>query len=836
MAFANAALIVPSLYCVSRFNFSVRHQEDHKVSFSGFPAESSSGFCSSTFCVGSHAKRSDVAIGKRKLNAVDTGIVENAQTKSSVEIPVTCYQGQSSFIFRCSLYHSLRIILQLIGVPDQAEKDEIVKSVMALKKVEIEEGYTMDVVVSRQDLLMDVRDKLLFEPEYAGNVKEKIPPKSSIRIPWSWFPGALCLLQEVGESKLVLDIGRESLQRQDAKPYTHDLLLSMALAECAIAKVGFEKNKVSQGFEALARAQCLLRGNPSLAKMRLLSQIEESLEELAPACTLELLGMPQTPENADRRRGAIAALRELLRQGLDVETSCQVQDWPSFLSQAFSRLLASEIVDLLPWDNLTMTRRNKKTLESQNQRVVIDSNCFYRAFIAHLALGFSSKQKDLINKAKNICECLIASEGIDLKFEEAFCLFLLGQGTEAEAVKQLKQLELNSNSNHNSVSGKAIVDVSAANLSLEMWLKDTVLSSFPDTQECSPSLIYFFNAEKRTSGAKKGKGAPEASPTICHRPLSPSVALQRRDFEEARSYTNSSPHLGFAVKQLAPTDLKSSLLSGKNDNGSNLNESPAQLKRNLGSHRNGFWDNYFTHAHIIGRISYFTVLGCIVFATFKLLGMKLSKTRTGSHLASTRAKGNIAWTTDSSVDYNIGSAYIKGSNIADRLKKLLSMVKIMYRSDARHQSTLRTASAPPSSFINLYKRPMPVEEAETLVKQWQTIKAEALGPSHQVHSLAQVLDESMLAQWLDLADAAREKSCHWKIILLKVSVLRADILSNENGAEMAEIETLLEEAAELVDGSPQNNPNYYSTYQVKYVLKRQDDGSWKFCEGAIEIP
>lgn len=44
---------------------------------------------------------------------------------------------------------------------------------------------------------MDVRDKLLFEPEYAGNLKEKIPPKSSLHIPWSWFTGALCLLQEV---------------------------------------------------------------------------------------------------------------------------------------------------------------------------------------------------------------------------------------------------------------------------------------------------------------------------------------------------------------------------------------------------------------------------------------------------------------------------------------------------------------------------------------------------------------------------------------------------------------------------------------------------------------
>lgn len=48
-----------------------------------------------------------------------------------------------------------------------------------------------------QELLMDVRDKLLFEPEYAGNVREKIPPKSSLQIPWPWLPAALCLLQEV---------------------------------------------------------------------------------------------------------------------------------------------------------------------------------------------------------------------------------------------------------------------------------------------------------------------------------------------------------------------------------------------------------------------------------------------------------------------------------------------------------------------------------------------------------------------------------------------------------------------------------------------------------------
>lgn len=107
--------------------------------------------------------------------------------------------------------------------------------------------------------------------------------------------------------------------------------------------------------------------------------------------------MPHSPENAERRQGAIAALRELVRQGLDVETSCRVHDWPCFLSQALNRLVASEIVDLLPWDDLAITRKNKKSLDSQNQRVVIDFNCFYMVLIAHVALGFSSKQKELVS-------------------------------------------------------------------------------------------------------------------------------------------------------------------------------------------------------------------------------------------------------------------------------------------------------------------------------------------------------------------------------------------------------------------------------------------------------
>ncbi|KAJ4973587.1 hypothetical protein NE237_006761 [Protea cynaroides] len=770
------------------------------VSLSGTKS-STSGVPNLDFPTGFRSKRIRV-IRCGRSNLTELQAVENGQIKTDVEIPVTCYQ--------------------IIGVPDQAEKDEIVKSVMDLKSAEIEEGYTLDVVVSRQNLLMDVRDKLLFEPEYAGNAREKIPPKSSLCIPWVWLAGALCLLQEVGEEKLVLEIGQAALQQPDAKPFIHDLLLSMALAECAIAKIGFEKNKVSQGFEALARAQYLLKSKISLGKMPLLSQIEESLEELAPACTLELLGMPHTPKNAERRRGAIAALREMLRQGLDVEIACRVHDWPCFLSQSLNKLMATEIVDLLPWDNLAAIRKNKKSFESQNQRVVIDFSCFYMAMIAHIALGFSSKQIELINKAKAICECLIASEGTDLKLEEALCSFLLGKGDEAEVIERLRQLEINSSpASKNFVLGEEFKDGSNANPLLEIWLKDAVLGLFPDTRDCSSSLVNFFGGEKKAvTMSKRRKGTSQTMLSGSLRPTS-FVATDPITTEKPLQCLNYSRHLGPAVKQLAPTNTEGPLMANKPASGSS--NASVQLKRNLGSHHKEAWGNWWASGNVVVRIMSSTILGCFVFATFKMLG--IGHFRNGSRWVPNKPKmaTNAQWMINPSLDHNAGPACIDGSNIGGRLGKLLLMFKNQLKNP--FDAEIFQSSWPSDELCPLTKaqskRSMPTEEAETLIKEWQAIKAEALGPSHQILSLPEVLAESLLSQWQDLADIAKSRSCYWRFVLLQLTVLRAEIFLDGTGEEMAEIEALLEEAAELVDESQAKNPNYCSTYKVHYVLRRQ---------------
>uniref|UniRef100_A0A7N0V8H9 ARC6 IMS domain-containing protein n=1 Tax=Kalanchoe fedtschenkoi TaxID=63787 RepID=A0A7N0V8H9_KALFE len=733
---------------------------------------------------------------RSKLTSPQLPTADNLHSTSpaTLEIPVTCYQ--------------------IIGLHEKAEKDEIAKSVMVLKSAEVEEGYTADAIQSRQEILMDVRDKLLFEPEYAGNVKDKIPPKSRLRIPWAWLPGALCLLQEVGEEKLVLDIGRTAIQHLDAKPYIHDLLLSMALAECSIAKAGFEKNNISQGFEALARAQCLLRSKISLGKMTLLSQIEESLEELAPVCTLDLLGISRTPENAERRRGAISALRELLRQGLDVEATCEVEDWSCFLSEALRRLLATEVVNLLPWDGLAVTRKNKKSIESQNQKVVIDFNCFYMVMIAYLALGFSSKQLDLVHKANIICECLMTSDGVDLKLEESVCLFLKGQGNEAEVAARIQQLEKASNSaSRNLVSPNEARNTVDAKPVLELWLEDAVLSKYPDTRDCSPSLVNFFKNEKKQFGNRKINGTPQAISNISHRPLSTKLSSDQRTLEDPFQYPSSFKQFGSPVQQLTQVNMQTPLLS-VNDSTRSTDSPTVQLKRTLGANHDRDWKSWIA-------------LSGLRFATMY---------RTSSWASNNLSSESISLgrTRDTFTNAHVGDR--PTTTILFRLKELLTSVetKLKRHPDAVPLPNSCLAASLSSSMTSVFRKPMPLEEAEALVKQWQAVKAEALGPNHQVHSLSEVLDESMLLQWQDLADAAIKRSCFWRFVMLQLSIIRADITTDSNGVEMAEIEALLEEAAELVDQSQPKHPNYYSTYKILYILRRQKDGLWRFCESDIE--
>ncbi len=69
---------------------------------------------------------------------------------SGSEMCSLCYQTLLAIdvFFEFSDYFAFKV--QLIGIPDQAEKDEVIKAVMDLKISQVEEGYTENAIKSRQ--------------------------------------------------------------------------------------------------------------------------------------------------------------------------------------------------------------------------------------------------------------------------------------------------------------------------------------------------------------------------------------------------------------------------------------------------------------------------------------------------------------------------------------------------------------------------------------------------------------------------------------------------------------------------------------------------------------
>lgn len=138
-----------------------------------------------------------------------------------------------------------------------------------------------------------------------------------------------------------------------------------------------------------------------------------------------------------------------------------------------------------------------------------------------------------------------------------------------------------------------------------------------------------------------------------------------------------------------------------------------------------------------------TVLGCVVLISFKLSGVKFGRMSTTSSWASHKPiveTNSLSRTANPSLDHR--------SSITDKLKKLLVKVTKHPRtcSDAGNLQSSCFAANLSTSIAAVCRTPMPVQEAEMLVKQWQAAKAQALGPKYQIDSLSEVLDDLMLVQ------------------------------------------------------------------------------------------
>lgn len=226
------------------------------------------------------------------------------------------------------------------------------------------------------------------------------------------------------------------------------------------------------------------------------------------------------------------------------------------------------------------------------------------------------------------------------------------------------------------------------------------------------------------------------------------IASERREFDESLPLINPSQHLGSAVKQL--TDIQNESIAGKSITGSSVGTQSVQLERKLSMHHNKILGSLLDKKDVIEGITVAPILGCILFAVLVLVRKNFVRASSGSRCRSSIPKMHqsaLIWPTDPGSDHKNLPAPTNQNGVSGIVKNLLAAIRVKFENSAdaeRLQSSLSARLS--SSIVACQRERMPVEEAETLVMQWQAIKAEALGPNHQVHALSDILDESMLVQ------------------------------------------------------------------------------------------
>lgn len=220
--------------------------------------------------------------------------------------------------------------------------------------------------------------------------------------------------------------------------------------------------------------------------------------------------------------------------------------------------------------------------------------------------------------------------------------------------------------------------------------------------------------------------------------------------QASKEATNlSSSHLGEAVKQLAPANLQNQLSDGRSNGVQNF-----QLKRELGMQKNNFLESWWIIGDHTRRLTHVAVAGCIMLSSFVLLCMQ-----SGQNRIPYKVKFNYPNMKTSSTICSLSASesgkspvFIERKTIIERLGKELLVIfskRFNNPSDATKSRNIWPTdeySKIASTGDMVQKIQMSQDEAETVLKLWQTVKAEALGPNHNSLILSEILTEPMLSQ------------------------------------------------------------------------------------------
>ncbi|KAK4276528.1 hypothetical protein QN277_014667 [Acacia crassicarpa] len=670
-------------------------------------------------------------------------------------------------------------------------------------------GFSHDALISRRQILQAACETLA-DPgsrrEYNQSLVDDEEGTIVTQVPWDKVPGALCVLQEAGDSELTLQIGEGLLRERLPKSFKQDVVLAMALAYVDLSRdaMALSSPDFIAGCELLERALKLLQeeGASGLAP-DLQTQIDETLEDITPRCVLELLALPFRDEYQSRREEGLHGVRNILWAvgGGGAAAIAGGFTREGFMNKAFLHMTAAEQVDLF-----VATPSN----------IPAESFEVYGVALALVAQAFVGKKPHLIQDADNLFQQLQQTKvstvknaasiyspkenrEVDFALERGLCALLVG---ELDKCRSWLGLDSESSPYRNPSIMEFILENSKDDDDselpglcklLETWLMEVVFPRFRDTKDIKFKLGDYYDdptvlryLEKLESAGHSPLAAAaaivkigaEASAVIGHVKTS-AINTLRKVFPVVSEDQISKPPSDSKMDYFVPDKIEDPLIITDQDKYANMEDSGIKNSGEISE------DEFITKK--IKEATVKIMCAGVVIGLATLVGLKYLPTRRVSPIL--QKTTGLAMASD-----DINGGLLGDEKSGDLQPKM----------DARI--------------------------AEALVRNWQNIKSQAFGPDHCLERLQDVLDGEMLKIWTDRAVEIAQLGWFYDYTLLSLNIDSVTI--SQNGRRAA-VEATLKESTHLTAiGHPDHDASNVRTYTTRYELSCLGSG-WKIVEGAV---
>jgi len=651
----------------------------------------------------------------------------------------------------------------------------------------------------------------LSQPELAqnGTISDPDTRSPSIEIQEKQLIGALLILQELGEYELVLKLGRPYLSSGNAnlkdgrfgdpRIVLSDIVLTVALSCLELGREQWQQGQYENAAEALETGQELLLREGLFTSVR--GEIQSDLYKLRPYRILELLALPD--EDSIERQNGLRLLQDMLRErgGIDGASNDQsglsIDDFLRFIQQLRGYLTAEE----------------QQTLFEEEARRP-SAVATYLAVYALMARGFAEQQPALIRRAKAMLMRLGSRQ--DVHLEQAVCALLLGQTEEASRALELSQeyeplvfIREHSQGAPDLLPGLCLY--------AERWLQDEVFPHFRDLSKQRVSLKdYFANEqvqeylEELPAGSDSAEWAAQrhwnrrsvAAQTIAAAQPSAISASNGRPVRSAQVYeTTGDPSSRTTTATLAAGAVAANVVAMPNaerianlspegslqtpENGQGRSSSDRQRGNLDNGHRVPDADDLPPRrgSGLPAKVK-------------RRRGLPLPLLLLGIF-----AVGAVGFLLLRSLKF------LTSRSTDDQLLVQLDQPVI--------DIPIQTAANPLSGEMNQ-------ATAQRVLEFWLDAKKDAMGQSHTVEKLTQVLAEPKLAEWRKNADDAKRENWYKRykhtVKVDTVEVSPTDATQATASAAIAET-TQYYEGEQLADTKTEN-------LQVRYSLVLQDN-QWR---------